>query len=352
MGIEKLGVNIGKEIIAWTRTGGKSLLATRPVKVNIQGLKYTPLTQDVCQFSYDRTLCPKFLESFRSIGIKPFKEDVSYIQKEMLKGMGYKSSLNVEYDLYNRLEPYSNGAIDFFRATFLLPKNFEKSNISCEEMIALIRHEVDHIDKFAKMIKAEGLEEVLRVKGKTTMPESSKKAWLHLAEEANIEGFDSKKYLEAFKEYGAQKKLVGCRNMKEQCFIMNMYCTNPFEESAFKVEKQVGKYYQLDQPTTYDIYGERITKIKKQMIKNALNSEISLSKGFDWNRTFDDLYLYAKVLLNKEGVQVLKNKDFAKIKDFATYSPTEKELCVVMDKIYDWLKAEKFNLDEIIKDLV
>ena len=47
MGIEKIGTSIGKEIIAWTRTG-KSMLATRPVKVNIQGLKYTPrLTEDV-----------------------------------------------------------------------------------------------------------------------------------------------------------------------------------------------------------------------------------------------------------------------------------------------------------------
>ena len=42
MGLEKVGTTIGKEIIAWTRTSGKSLLATKPAKVNIQGLKYAP----------------------------------------------------------------------------------------------------------------------------------------------------------------------------------------------------------------------------------------------------------------------------------------------------------------------
>ena len=42
MGIGKIGASIGKEIIAWTRTSGKSVLATRPVKVNIKGLKYAP----------------------------------------------------------------------------------------------------------------------------------------------------------------------------------------------------------------------------------------------------------------------------------------------------------------------
>lgn len=41
MGIEKAGLNLGKEIIAWTRSG-KSLLATRPVKVNTAGLKLAP----------------------------------------------------------------------------------------------------------------------------------------------------------------------------------------------------------------------------------------------------------------------------------------------------------------------
>ena len=35
MGVEKIGINIGKEIIAWTKTG-KSLLATKPIKVNKQ----------------------------------------------------------------------------------------------------------------------------------------------------------------------------------------------------------------------------------------------------------------------------------------------------------------------------
>ena len=38
MGIGKISTTIGKEIIAWTKTG-KSLLATKPVKVNTIDLK-------------------------------------------------------------------------------------------------------------------------------------------------------------------------------------------------------------------------------------------------------------------------------------------------------------------------
>ena len=52
MGIGTIGTAIGKEIIAWTRTGGKSLLATRPVKVNTAGLRLAPkLEGDIVQIS-------------------------------------------------------------------------------------------------------------------------------------------------------------------------------------------------------------------------------------------------------------------------------------------------------------
>ena len=44
--MEKVGATIGKEIIAWTRTGGKSVLATKPVKINTYGLRFVPKLQD------------------------------------------------------------------------------------------------------------------------------------------------------------------------------------------------------------------------------------------------------------------------------------------------------------------
>lgn len=69
MGIEKVGVNIGKEIIAWAKTG-KGLLATRPVKVNILGLQYVPaLEKDVVQLS--RNLEPADKELFTWATRKP-----------------------------------------------------------------------------------------------------------------------------------------------------------------------------------------------------------------------------------------------------------------------------------------
>lgn len=44
MALGKIGTTLGKEIIAWTRTSSKSLLATRPIKVNTANLKYMPIS--------------------------------------------------------------------------------------------------------------------------------------------------------------------------------------------------------------------------------------------------------------------------------------------------------------------
>lgn len=52
MALEKTGLNLGKEIIAWTRTSGKSLIATRPVKINLSDLKLEqPIKTDIVQLS-------------------------------------------------------------------------------------------------------------------------------------------------------------------------------------------------------------------------------------------------------------------------------------------------------------
>lgn len=53
MVLEKVGLNLSKEIIAWTRTSGsKSLLAMKPKKINTEGLRLAPqLECDTVQIS-------------------------------------------------------------------------------------------------------------------------------------------------------------------------------------------------------------------------------------------------------------------------------------------------------------
>jgi len=60
MGIEKAGLQLGKEIIAWARTG-KSLLATTPVKINTAKLKFVPqLEGNIVEISSKKGLCHEY----------------------------------------------------------------------------------------------------------------------------------------------------------------------------------------------------------------------------------------------------------------------------------------------------
>lgn len=84
MGIEKAGIQLGKEIIAWTRTSGKSLLTTRPVKVNTAGLRLAPkLEGDVVQFT---GLRKPSVERLKQV-IKEQGLEVDYLKNRNGKGM-------------------------------------------------------------------------------------------------------------------------------------------------------------------------------------------------------------------------------------------------------------------------
>lgn len=52
MGLDKVGLDLSKELIAWTRTSGKNILATKPINISTCGLRYAPeIKNDVVQIS-------------------------------------------------------------------------------------------------------------------------------------------------------------------------------------------------------------------------------------------------------------------------------------------------------------
>lgn len=69
MGMGKIGTVMGKEVIAWTRTvANKSLLATKPVKVNIEGLKLAPnIKTDTLSISSEQGFYLKYKNKLKSL---------------------------------------------------------------------------------------------------------------------------------------------------------------------------------------------------------------------------------------------------------------------------------------------
>ncbi len=58
MGFEKIGVNTGKKIIAWTKTGSNKLLVTKPIETSTNRLHLiSPISKDTVKFSSKEETC-------------------------------------------------------------------------------------------------------------------------------------------------------------------------------------------------------------------------------------------------------------------------------------------------------
>ena len=97
MGLEKIGTTIGKGIIAWTRTGEKTFLATRPVKVFSSKLKYCQnLNSDIVQISKNN-----YLSNIKKLALN---EEDSKMLENILSGSNLDSSELTEIrEMFNHI---------------------------------------------------------------------------------------------------------------------------------------------------------------------------------------------------------------------------------------------------------
>ncbi len=102
MGLEKVGTIVGKEIIAYAGKSGKCLLATKPVKVNIEELKLAPnLTSDKICVTNPIAQINKSLKNIYGIDSKLTNLPLA---KRILASVEKFCSVNKKKDLFNGLE--------------------------------------------------------------------------------------------------------------------------------------------------------------------------------------------------------------------------------------------------------
>ena len=111
MGLEKTGSTAVKEIIAWTRTGAsKSLLVTKPVKINISNLRFAPnlATDTICITNP----LPQINKQLKYIyGINAQLTNLP-LAKRILTSVEQFCSVNKKNDLFNGLELSCDAALN------------------------------------------------------------------------------------------------------------------------------------------------------------------------------------------------------------------------------------------------
>lgn len=338
MGKFDLGMNLAKDVSAYVRTSGRSLLQTKPTSnISIEGLRYQGnLSADICSFKSDRTLCPQFLDNLaadlEAFGSDTYKK-IEFIKNRMLYGMGYKSSPEL-------LKIKKSNSLGQLSARFsaheqIIEYSSQFESLSNKELIGLIRHELDHLDKYAKTISCEGFDAVQTAYAKTL--KLDKDFWATFSNEARTVGFDSKKYLEAIRTY-RNPDGYNCKNAFQRLFAQHLYCINPLEESAYKLEKQINNHFGIKKLVHPDCYGEPVKRLYDIMVSERLSAE-----------EFEIAYAIRLACRTPEGLVAFKNNDLETIRRIANQNQNLKpeEFVKILDDIYKWFEARKIDINTI-----
>lgn len=194
---------------------------------------------DTCSFSHsDKTLEPKFLKHLLDIG----NENISILQKytkikdEMLKTMGYKHPEEL------KIIPIQSQKDASYEASQGVIYISDQMKMPTAIIIATLRHELEHLDQFAKTYKSMGEKaflEILTNFVKRLNPELkqseiniklNKRFYEIMSKDANTKNFDSEKYYNAMHEY------IPFSYDASKAYI---YYNNLLEKDAYSVERKI-----------------------------------------------------------------------------------------------------------------
>ena len=363
-----LTINLIEHTAKFAKTyGKKSILATKPqnlASIDFATLKpLRSLSTDVCTFPQDPTLAPEFLDDLLKVkGTQT--EQIMQIKDRFLRAMGYKPELVREKGGAGNM----NFGVDFLDGTLSLPRN---KQLRLTLWIPAVRHEVDHLDKVAKIVKSEGVEafesaiiERVQKQNATLGKPVDRDFWLKFSENADIRGFDSKKYLDAIKNYHVYlTRGSSSSTTYDIANIQHAYCRNELEKSAYAYQKKLLRYYGEDDTVPPDIYGETFGKIKEIIDKYTAENKIKPIKNFSGPQTFNLLSDISIGMSNSKSKKVLKyfqdlnngsiekkpekqHQEMLEILQDTILKMTSKDYKAYMERIYSWLKEGKFTLND------
>ncbi|MCQ2754249.1 MAG: hypothetical protein MJ231_04280, partial [bacterium] len=275
MGIQSIGKSIFSECTRYARACKKpGILMTKP----IQNLHINPLeiksdmVGDQLVLQVDKTLNSDFLKSLLEIKGTPL-EKITQIKDKMLELMGYDAKLvKVEYTPEFQQSGFTAGLLSDRGIIGIVPERIQ--NMTDIEVICLVRHELDHLDKIAKVINSKGIGAYKQALTERLLHQGllaedmrfNEDFWTKISKNCKTDLFDADKYLEAVKYKG-----IGG---KTDPFLRTInYYYNELEKSGYAIESRTG-----------NILGEYLTARDMSPVgynnieKMLSNTEVSVEK--------------------------------------------------------------------------
>lgn len=244
----------------------------------------------------DKTLNKDFLKSLLEIK-GTVLERITEIKNRMLKTMGY----NPEIVKIEATENISSMAFQGDTGKLLVNSNIAQI-VPQHDLIATIRHELDHFEKYVGIIQKEGIEKFkLCYRPDVRIQGYFNEDFLNSAQQAKKIGiFDSKKYVNA------------CENLSthSQDMLLSQinYFSNALEENAYNLQRQIGKIFDSKYFTVRDLVYQKNIKSVNELL-NKLNMPVE-----EKNIVFTTLLNHAMIYTRpnaKELFSLLRQPEFS-----------------------------------------
>ena len=324
---------------------------------------------DRCSFTHiDKSLSPKFLKSLVEI----YKKNISLLQKatiikdELLKAMGYKHP-----EILKIVPADPEQSCSSYEATQGV-LCFSEDVPSIEIFIAMLRHEVEHMDESVKIYKTKGEKAMLNAFlniAKLNNMDCPKSIIINnafydiMSKDVSTDGFDTEKYYKALCKYISPKK--------EWCYYSSSYkyFNNLLEKDAYAVTRKVLKALGKDAVTPPDMFPKNYETMVKLLNKNGIPSKYH-----------DNVLFVLDITARLKSIECPENvkrylKIWEDIYDHNYVSPEDidwyKKIAEKIDKtgevvgtlqsvqknqeyyqqVETWLREGKFFAEDILKDM-
>lgn len=199
---------------------------------SFENLRFAPRnTGDVFNTSYAQDyLSADFIKNLLNIKGKTQIETAAKIKDEILTAMKYKNPSALQI-IEN---PLTRGTGAFCPTTGKI--TFSQIPESKEDLIAMLYHELDHMDKIVKIYKAKGAESfeaLLKTnlnKSKLRKLKRNNDFYATMSKDISIDNFNVNRYARALSKY---------RNFNlDELYGQFLYFHNPLEKDAYAIQKK------------------------------------------------------------------------------------------------------------------
>ncbi len=221
------------------------------------------------------------------------------VKNILARDMGINPSL-IELKADNFLGKCGDGSFDIISGIISYKSGINTVKSNNIRFAALLRHELEHVQQYAKLYKmlgADEFEQLLRFEV-PDLPKNvlNREFYDKMAKKINTEGFNAAKFIEQLKKPNTSNLLQETKSSYQALQNQHIYASDPFEIDAYRVQRQVERAFGINSGIKVENSGKLLVAIDRKLNRIIERGKIEGTK----NTLYDTISDTATLELNPE----------------------------------------------------